>query len=182
MKQLVTNYTFNKTNGQITLIDFASIELERVLIITNVTAGIVIYQFNSPTKLATVSGNVIDLAYDTSAMNNNDDLMIYVDIEIDKPFPAQAERTENLLLMLQRVVKLMESLAIVDVAQRQRITLDAIAAGLTLATITTVGTVSNITAGTLTNVVANAGMDREQYINIAKQTYATSIRNQLTFA
>lgn len=44
-----------------------------------------------------------------------------------------------------------------------------IAASQTLATVTSV-----------TNLASTAGMDREQYINIAKQTYASSIRSRLT--
>lgn len=94
------------------------------------------------------------------------------------------ELTNSLLGMLQRLLKTLESNATVDQQQRQRITLDAITGALTLATVTTVGTVSSITAGTLTavnNLVANAGMDREQYINIARNTYANAIRSQLTF-
>jgi hypothetical protein len=39
--------------------------------------------------------------------------------------------------------------------------------------------VATVTA--VTNMVSNAGMDREQYINIAKQTYAQSIRSRLEF-
>jgi hypothetical protein len=91
----------------------------------------------------------------------------------DAPLPVSTLRAEDLLGMLSRVVKLLESNAVVDQQQRQRITLDAIAGGLTLGT---VGTLS-----TLSNIVANAGMDREQYINTAKQTYATSIRSRLEF-
>lgn len=90
-----------------------------------------------------------------------------------------ADRTDNLLVMLSRVVKLLESSAVVDQQQRQRIAIDAIAASLTLAAVTTVTTVSTVSS--VTNVASNAGMDREQYINIAKQTYNQSIRNRLTF-
>jgi hypothetical protein len=85
-----------------------------------------------------------------------------------------ADRTDNLLVMLSRVVKLLESNAVVDSAQRQRIAVDSFIA--TIPTVTTVATVTSIT-----NVASNAGMDREQYINIAKQTYSQSIRNRLTF-
>jgi hypothetical protein len=103
-------------------------------------------------------------------------------IPISGTFEASADRTENLLAMLSRMVKLLESNAIVDQQQRQRITLDAIAASLTLAAVTTVTTVSTVsTVSSVTNMAANAGMDREQYINIAKQTYAASIRSRLEF-
>jgi hypothetical protein len=45
--------------------------------------------------------------------------------------------------------------------------------------VTTVGTVTTVSA--VSNIAANAGMDREQYINVAKQTYANSIRSRLSF-
>jgi len=108
------------------------------------------------------------------------------DVSSANPLPAKVMRAEDLLEMLQRLVKVCETLQVVDSAQRQRIVVDAalpaggntigavnIAASQTLGTVTTVSTV--------TNVASNAGMDREQYINIAKQTYTQSIRNQLKF-
>lgn len=101
------------------------------------------------------------------------------------PLPTISDRTDNFLALLGRIVKLLESSAVVDSAQRQRVVIDSgsitasIAATQTLSTVTTVGTVSTVTAAN--NLVANAGMDREQYINIAKQTYAESIRSRLTF-
>ena len=102
-----------------------------------------------------------------------------VDVSSENPMPVATLRAEDLLVMLSRVVKLLESNAVVDSAQRQRISLDAIAAGVTLPTVTTVSTVSTVSS--VTNVAANAGMDREQYINIAKQTYTMSIRPRLEF-
>jgi hypothetical protein len=102
-----------------------------------------------------------------------------VDASAENPMPTAASRVEDVLVMLSRVVKLLESNAVVDQQQRQRISLDAIAAGLTLGTVTTVGTVTNVS--TVAAQTAMAGMDREMYINTAKQTYANSIRPQLQF-
>jgi hypothetical protein len=102
----------------------------------------------------------------------------YEDVSPTSRLPVVSDRLETLIALMARAVKLLDSNAIVDVAQRQRIVVDA-------GTITTVSTVSSLTAGTLTavnNVVANAGMDREQYINISKQTMAQGIRSRLTFA
>lgn len=95
--------------------------------------------------------------------------------------PASNEimRTEDLLVALSRIAKLLESSGVVDQQKRQRLSLDTIPAGVTLPTITTVGTVT--TATTLTNATSIAGMDRQQYINIAKNTYANRIRAQLSF-
>jgi hypothetical protein len=107
-----------------------------------------------------------------------------VDVSMSNPMPSVANQSDDLLRMLSRLVKILECNAVVDQQQRQRITLDAITGSLTLGAVTTVGTVttvSNISAGTLTNIVANAGMDREQYINIAKNTYANSLRSKLEF-
>ena len=75
--------------------------------------------------------------------------------------------------LLSRLVKTLESIQVVDAQQRQRVTVDALTAGLTLGTVSSVG---NVAAQT-----GMAGMDREMYINIAKQTYANSIRQRLTF-
>lgn len=112
-----------------------------------------------------------------------DDAKTALDISDTNPLPVLADRAEKLLASMSRVVKLLESNAVVDQQQRQRITLDSISAGVTLGTVTTVTTVAAVTS--VTNVAAQtgmAGMDREMYINIAKQTFAQSIRSRLTFA
>jgi hypothetical protein len=93
------------------------------------------------------------------------------DVSVENPLPVFDDRVENLISLLGRLVKISESNQVVDSAQRQRITLDAITTGIALPTVSTVTAVSNLTQ--------NAGMDREQYINIAKQTYTNSIRNRL---
>lgn len=80
MKTLVKNYTFNKTAKQITITNLTSVTLEQLLLITNVTDGIILYNFADSTKGATVSGNVITLEYDTSAMSDTDNLQIFLDI------------------------------------------------------------------------------------------------------
>jgi len=100
------------------------------------------------------------------------------DVSASNPLPVASARLESLVALMARAVKLLESSAIVDSAQRQRVVVDAgtITAVTGVTTVTTVTTVTGVT-----NVVANAGMDREQYINIAKQTYAMGIRSRLSF-
>jgi hypothetical protein len=85
MKQIIPNYTFNASNGQITFTDFSAISLENVLLVTNVTDGIVVYQFQKPGKLGSVSTNVLDLQFDTSGMSNGDDLQIIYHCEAGDP-------------------------------------------------------------------------------------------------
>jgi len=108
-----------------------------------------------------------------------DDAKTATDISDANPLPIEADRTDNMLALLGRIVKLLESNAVVDQQQRQRVTLDAISGSLTLGTVTTINAVT--TVGTVSAQTALAGMDREMYINVAKQTYATAIRPRLTF-
>ena len=106
----------------------------------------------------------------------------YGDVSATNRLPVTSDRLESLIAMMARMVKMMESNAIVDSAQRQRVVVDAgtIGAVTTVTGVTTVSTVSAVTL--VSNVTAQAGMDREQYINISKQAVALGIRSRLTFA
>lgn len=106
-----------------------------------------------------------------------------VDASALNPVPI----VDDSIPLLLRIVKLLEPLATQDQQQRQRVTLDAIPAGVTLPAVTTVTgvtTVSTVTTVTTVATVASqtslAGMDREMYINIARNTYANAIRSKLT--
>ena len=94
-------------------------------------------------------------------------------------------------LLLQKICDLLEPMATQDQANRQRISVDTIAAGTALPTVTTVGTVSTITGGTITtitnavgvgNVATLGGGNPEwQMIDWARHSYNVGIRSQLTF-
>ena len=77
MKKLITNYTFDASAKQITFTDYASISLASVLLITNVTDNIIIYNFAD--SGGTVAGNVLTLTYNTASMDNGDKLQIFYD-------------------------------------------------------------------------------------------------------
>lgn len=99
---------------------------------------------------------------------------------------------DDTIVILARILKLLESLSIVDSAQRQRVVVDAFAAGLTVtlgaggASIGTVA-VSSLPAtpaganviGSINNLATIAGMDREMYINQARTAYNTGISAKL---
>jgi hypothetical protein len=94
--------------------------------------------------------------------------------------------TEESIILLRRMVKLLESQNATDIGNRQRVSIDA----GTLPTVTTVGTVSSITGGTITTVsavtsvtnqVAMAGADQRQFIDVSRTNYNTGIRSKLTF-
>jgi hypothetical protein len=198
--------------GTIDLSSIANFDIKRLVAIININSNIIIYNVANPLAgFTTVVDGVITLDYNTSAMSGSDLLQIIYDYEDamdvingshfqkvkltlgedsvdggnlsqENPLPIEALRIEDLLVMMNRLVKVCETLMVVDSAQRQRVTIDAITGGLTLAAVTTISTVSTVTS--VTNVAAQtslAGMDREMYINIAKQTYAQSIRQNLTF-
>lgn len=79
--------------------------------------------------------------------------------------------TDESLILLRRIVKLLESNAVVDSANRQRITLESSSAQLT----------ANINGFSVT-IPSVANMDHRQFIDIARNAYANGIRSKLNFS
>lgn len=104
MKTLITNYTFNAASKTITFSDYTSIDLNRVLLITNSTTNTIIYNFASSTLGGTVAENILTLTYNTASMSNADKLQIYYDTEY---IPA----SDQLLNALFDMVKHLEVLS-----------------------------------------------------------------------
>jgi hypothetical protein len=87
--------------------------------------------------------------------------------------------------LLRRIVKLLESQAATDSAQRQRVTIDA----GTLPTVTTVGTVAAVTTvagvttvASVTNLAALNGWNQQMFADPARHAYNSGIRSALTFS
>lgn len=83
-KKLLTSYTFAPGAANAgTLVVSGTYELEQFLLITNVSAGATIYQFNKPSKGGTVASaagkTTLTLEADTSAMSAGDRLQLFVD-------------------------------------------------------------------------------------------------------
>jgi len=77
MAAILKKYVFNKTARTITFSDFPSILLQDIGEIVNVTRNIVIYEpLNGATGAASLVGNVLTLAFDTSAYEDTDVLRI----------------------------------------------------------------------------------------------------------
>ncbi len=95
-KQVIQNYVFDPIARTITLPDFGeALDAARLALITNVTAGVIIYHFADPLKGATVAGNVITLDYNTTAMLSTDDLRVdydtaYGDVASDRTVVGNA--------------------------------------------------------------------------------------------
>lgn len=79
MKILVQqgDYTFTAAAKTVSLDNYVSIDIENVLLITNLVDNIIIYNFADPTKGGTVAGNVLTLTYDTTTMSDTDQLQIH---------------------------------------------------------------------------------------------------------
>ena len=94
-----TNYTFTPGAsgvGQIVIPQY--IARERLILITNVTKDLVIYNFSDPSRLATSYSAVVNgatgsttivLSYNTSAMSSTDKLSIVVDEYAERSQPAE---------------------------------------------------------------------------------------------
>ena len=79
MKKQITNYTFDKTAKTITFNDYTNIRLDSVLLITDVTNNKIIYNFANHALGGSVYWNVLYLTYDTTTMDNSDELQIFYD-------------------------------------------------------------------------------------------------------
>ena len=182
----VTEYVFSpgaSSVGYVNLYNLSDFDINRVVAIINQTRGVVIYATGSSAKRFTsVSGTTIYLNFDTSSHSASDELQIVYNSSA--PLKTDDTDTREMIKLLSRLVKIAENQQATDAGQRQRTTIDSITNGLTLSNVTVVGTVSSITGGTITTVSnANqiAGMAQEQYINIARNTYANSIRSKIGF-
>lgn len=136
----VGSYTFNPGAKTVTFSNLQqALTLANILLITNTTANTIIYNFADPTTGAiSFNNNILTLDYDTSSMNSSDILQIYVDVE---------SYEESLHTLLRRMNKILESNSVVDLQQRQRITIDALRSSAT-ATIDLAGTIP--VSGTVT--------------------------------
>lgn len=96
--------------------------------------------------------------------------------------------SEESIILLRRMVKLMEASGNVDVANRQRITVDAgLPTGANTIGAVTVATVAAVTAITNalpagTNFIGYMGMTGDTRIDLSRATFANAIRSRLTFS
>lgn len=174
MKQLLGtdttgSYTFNPITKTITFSGLAkAITLSNILLITNVTRNTIIYNFaDTATGAVNFNNNTLTLTYDTTSHSASDILQIFLDVE---------SKEESLHDLLRRMNKLLESNTIVDLQQRQRITIDAIRNGATTTvdlsgTMPVSGTVTASASGTYT--VGN---------QISTQSVSNSAANPYTIA
>jgi hypothetical protein len=176
---LPTTYTFTPGTsgvGTVTL-DIPNFDLKRLVAIINQTRGIVIYSTGSvDLRYSSISANTLTLFFDTSAQNANDILQVIYNS--DAPLEVIANKTDETVGLLNILVDLLYSNAITDAGQRQRIVIDAITTGLTLAAVTTVNTVS--TVSTVSNLTNLFGVNQQMYMDMLHMQYDSGIRDRIT--
>jgi hypothetical protein len=72
------SYTFSAAGQSVTLSGIPKLDIKQVLLITNLTTNDIIYSPVIPGKGGTISNNVISLTYNTTSMNDSDNLQIFV--------------------------------------------------------------------------------------------------------
>lgn len=150
MKTQILNYTFNKTAKTVTFTDYNTIRLDSLLLITNVTDNIIIYNFASSLLGGTVSGNVLTLTYDTSAMDDTDKLQIFYDDGDIQPANSELQTTLNSLTeTLQELTGRLTVLASMANSGQPALRTIPIASVSTAVTGTVTATVSNATISTI---------------------------------
>jgi hypothetical protein len=166
MKTLVTTYTFNPTAKTITFAKPYS--LEQMLLVTNVTTNAIIYNFADPAMGGSITGSVLTLDFDTTAMSAGDKLQIFV----DDITTVQSVADQDAVLLLQRVLNALNAPQGYDKSlQRQRGT-NIIESG----TITTVGTVT--TMANLSSVDTLQGRIQVYSANLG--AWASTVRARIT--
>ena len=166
MKTLIQNYTFDAVAKTITINEVSSINIEQLLLITNVSTNDIIYNFADSDLKATVLNNVITLNYNTSAMNNSDSLQIFVDFA-NTNF---SELNEILQMGIAEIVHQLQSIrndgGMADVSGRVRCAVE---------TLPTLGTCTNVT-----NVTNMGGLAMQlPYVAISNQSWG-NLRNKIT--
>lgn len=96
-------YTFSAAAKTITFSTGLVADIADVLLVTNVVDNIVIYQFNVVGKGATLTGNVLTLAYDTTTMSDTDELQIWVIAEPDLALWVTNGRENETISYLRKI-------------------------------------------------------------------------------
>jgi hypothetical protein len=178
MKIRITNYTFNKTAKTVTFTDYTSISLDGVLLVTNVTDNIIIYNFANPALGGTVLNNVLTLDYDTSAMDNGDALQIFYDDGVDtlalleQHIDADGRASRQLMQLLKPLS--------ITTNGSGRLNIDVANVTGNVAQVTLVPTVT--TVGTINDQLRIGGLNAlDMQFNMAHAAWNTGIRNNITF-
>jgi len=148
MKTLIDDYTFNPSNRTITINELTSLKLEQLLLITNTTDNVIIYNFTDKSLSATTLGNVITLNYNTTTMSNSDSLQIFIDTPNTDFVGLNELLTDGISEIVHQLQSLRNDGGMADASGRVRCNVETgsmnIGTATTVTGVTTVSTVSNI--------------------------------------
>lgn len=171
MKTLATNYTFNAATRQITFTGTIPQNLSSLLLITNVTDGIIIYNFADTYAGGVLSGNVLTLTYDTTSMSDTD----YLQIFIDTPNTDFEELNETLRSGIIEIVRQLQSIrndgGMADVSGRVRVAVETGTVGVT-------GSLTTLTS--ITNLASIGGIAAIMQMVSGSNAAAKELRNRIT--
>jgi hypothetical protein len=94
MKVQIKNYTFDASAKTITFDDYATIDIDSIFWVINVTDSKALYNPINKFLSGSVTGNVLTVDYDTSFMNDTDELQIYYD---KIPDPATESKQDDIV-------------------------------------------------------------------------------------
>lgn len=171
MKVLFEDYTFSASEAKITFNTTASITLEQLLIITNVTSNTIIYNFADPTAGGSITNNVLTLDYNTIAMGDSDSLQIFLDNTYTPASDEMLQSIQDQTEMLGRMVKLLEPSARANGTGMQMVDLAASSANILQA--------QNITYfGAVSSTIGTA----ESAFNLQSRIAYATLRQNLQFS
>lgn len=190
MKIQIKSYTFDPVAGTVEFNEFEEIRLDGLLLITNVTDNKIIYNFANPALGGSVTGNVLTLNLDTSLMSVEDSLQVFYEDGIVNPTLNETTEkfNEDVIWLLRRMVKMLESGTVVDSQMRQKVVVESGSLLLSSYPVTGGGfniqtTGAPVQGSTMYVQPTWAGPIDPRWTNIeqARISYNTGIRNNLIF-
>ena len=172
MKILFEDYTFNAAAKQITFNTSETITLPQLLLITNVTDNLIVYNFADPNYGGTITNNVLTLTYNTSLMSDSDSLQIFLENQYTPASQETLQYLSDQTALLGRVVKLLEPSSRQDTAGRQSVDIG----GSTGTATVMQSTMINGPSG-----VSTISAPESTFVLQSRIAYAT-LRNQLEFS
>ena len=171
MKILFEDYSFNAATKQITFNTTSTLGLEQLLVITNVTDNIIIYNFADPSAGGTILNNVLTLDYNTTSMSNTDSLQIFIDSLLSPASDETLQYLSDQTVLLRRMVKLLEPSSVQGASGRQQVDINAVNTSVLVS--------QNATAfGTQVNTIATA----ESTFNLQSRVAYATLRQNLEFS
>ena len=88
------------------------ITLNRILIVHNTTRGVSLFNFADPSRLGTISGNVLTLACSTTGMANTDEILAYTerdDTDYERLILHIVEENNNAIYQLLAAINTLKS-------------------------------------------------------------------------